>query len=186
LCHSIADVMDEDMILVNHTISHSASVTEQIDRTKPGTFLSCPAGSIQFALGAALGAKIAAPEKHVVSIMTDGGFVWGCPVATLWSARAYRAPFLAVICDNQSYGFIKQLVRRTAGESESGFSDKMAFEAGVDFVPPVDYAMVAEGCGAYGRTVEDPADVPVVLGQAMDEVRRGRAAVVDVRLAKAQ
>ena len=114
--------------------------------------------------------------------MTDGGFVWGAPVATLWSARAYKAPFLSVICDNQSYGFIHGLVRRTAGESESGFSDKMAFEAGVDFVPPADYAGVAEACGAYGKTVEEPDEVPEVLRTAMDEVQHGRAAVVDARL----
>ena len=182
LCRCLADVMDEEMVLVNHTISHSASPLEQIERSRPGTLVGCPAGSIMFALGAALGAKVAVPQRTVVSIMTDGGFVWGSPVATLWSARAYKAPFLGVICDNQSYGFIHGLVRRTAGESESGFSDKMAFEAGVDFVPPVDYAGVAEACGAYGRTVEDPDDVPGVLRAAMDEVQHGRAAVVDARL----
>ena len=186
LCGSLADVMDEEMILVNHTISHSASPLEQIERSQPGTLVGCPAGSIMFALGAALGAKVAAPQRTVVSVMTDGGFVWGSPVATLWSARAYKAPFLSVICDNQSYGFIHGLVRRTAGESESGFSDKMAFEAGVDFVPPVDYAGVAEACGAYGRIVEDPDEVPEVLRSAMDEVQRGRAAVVDARLERAQ
>jgi len=182
LCRCLAEVIDEDTIVVNHTISHSASVTEQLERSKPGTLIGCPAGSIQFGLGASLGAKIGAPSATVVSVMTDGGFVWGCPVATLWSARAYRAPFLAVICNNQSYGLIRQLVRNTAGKSESGFTDRMAFEAGVDFVPPIDYAGIAESCGAFGRTLEDPAEVPAVMRTAMDEVRRGRAAVIDARL----
>jgi len=180
LCHCIAEVVDEDTIILNHTITQSASVTEQIYRTKPGTLLGCAAGSIQWALGAAFGAKVAVPDRTVVSLMTDGGFVWGCPVATLWSASSYRAPFLSIILNNQSYGCIKWLVQRTSGEKK--LSDKMAFEAGVDFVPPPDYAAVAQACGAYGRMVEDPADVLQALRKAIDQVRGGRPAVVDVRL----
>ena len=180
LCHCIAQVIDEDTIVLSHTISESTSVTEQIDRTKPKTLLSCAAGSIGWALGAALGAKVAAPDKTVVSIMTDGGFVWGCPVATLWAASSYQAPFLSVILNNQSYGFIKLGVERFYGKDS--FSDKTAFEAGVDIMPPPDYAAVAQACGAYGRRVEDPADLLPALKEAIDQVRSGRAAVVDVML----
>ncbi len=182
LCRCIAEIIDEDTIVLNHTISESTSVTEQIDRTRPGTLLGCAAGSIQWAPGAALGAKIAAPDKTVVSLMTDGGFVWGCPVSTLWSAGSYQAPFLSVIFNNQSYGFIKLLVERFYGEGS--LSEKAAFEAGVDIVPPPDYAAVARACGAYGRRVEDPADVLPVLKEAIDQVRSGRPAVVDVMLEK--
>jgi acetolactate synthase-1/2/3 large subunit len=102
LCYCLAQIIDEDTIFLHHSISHSASGTEQIDRTKPRTLLGCSAGSIQWALGAALGAKVAAPDKSVVSLMTDGGFVWGCPVSTLWSSVAYHAPFLSVVLNNQS------------------------------------------------------------------------------------
>ena len=181
LCHCIAQVIDDDTILVDHLISQSTSVVEQIDRTKPGTLLGCAGGSIQWALGAALGAKVAAPESTVVSLMTDGGFVWGSPVATLWSSRAYQAPFLSIIFNNQSYGAIRRIVERL---SETELPDEMAFTAGVDISPPADYALVAQSCGGYGRIVEDPDDVLPVLKEAMNEVRGGRLAVVDVRLDK--
>lgn len=181
LCHCIAQIIDKDTILVNHLISQSTSVVEQIERTKPGTLLGCAGGSIQWALGAALGAKVASPDSTVVSLITDGGFVWGCPVATLWSANAYHAPFLSVIFDNQSYGAIRRIVERL---SETELPDKMAFTAGVDISPPADYAMVAQACGGYGQIVEDPADVLSALKEAMKEVRNGRLAVVDVRLDK--
>ncbi len=180
LCHCIARIIDEDTILLHHTISQSASGTEQIDRTRPGTLLGCPAGSIQWAPGAAFGAKVAAPDKTVVSLMTDGGFVWGCPVSTLWSAVSYEVPFLSVILNNQSYGFIKLLVDHFYGEGR--ISDRMAFEAGVDIKPSADYAMVARACGAYGRTVENPDDVLPALEEAMEQVRKGKPAVLDVRV----
>lgn len=179
LCHCLAQLMDEDSILLHHTISQSASATEQIERTRPGTMLGCAAGSIQWALAAAFGAKIAAPDKMVVSIMTDGGFVWGDPVATLWPAVNYKAPFLSVILNNQSYGFIKLLVQRNYGEV--ALTDRGAFEAGVDIMPSADYAAVARACGAYGRTLENPDDVLPVLKEAIEQVRSGRPAVIDVR-----
>ena len=180
LCHCVAQVIDEDTILLHHSISQSASATEQIDRTKPGTLMGCPAGSIQWALGAAFGAKVAAPDKTVVSLMTDGGYVWGCPVSTLWSAVSYKTPFLSVIINNQSYGFIKLLVEHLQGDGQ--ISEQMAFEAGVDIMPSADYAMVARACGAYGRTVEKPEDVLPALKEAIEQVRSGNPAVLDVKV----
>jgi len=180
LCHCIADVVDEDTIIVNFTISQSASVTEQLYRTKPGTLLGNAGGSIQWALGAALGAKVAAPDRTVVSLTSDGGFVWSCPVATLWTARAYHAPFLSIIFNNQGYGIVKKGVQKRYGEKK--ISDEAAFEMGLDIKPTPEYAFVAQACGAYGRTVEDPTDVMPALRDALDQVRRGRPAVLDVRI----
>jgi acetolactate synthase-1/2/3 large subunit len=47
-----------------------------------------------------------------------------------------------------------------------------------------DYAMIARACGAHGRTVEDPAEVPTALREALETVRAGQAAVLDVRLGR--
>jgi len=181
LCHCINEILDEDTILVNHLISQSSSVAGQIDRSKPGTLLACAGGSIMWALGAALGAKVSSPDRTVVSLMTDGGFVWGCPVAALWSSTSYKAPFLAVIFNNQSYGAIRTVVERM---SETQLSDEMGYVAGTDISPPPEYALVAQACGGYGRTVVEPADVLPALKEALVEVRGGKLAVVDVRLPK--
>ena len=181
LCRCIGDILTEDMIFVNHLISQASSVASQIDRTKPNTLLACAGGSIMWALGAALGAKVAAPDKTVISVMTDGGFVWGCPVSALWSATAYNAPFLSVISDNQSYGAIRRIVERM---SETHLSDEMGYVSGLDISPPPDYAMIAQACGGWGRRVDEPGDVLPVLQEALRVVQGGKLAVVDVRLAK--
>jgi len=180
LCRCISEVIDEDTIITTFMISPQAPVTEQIPRNKPGTFIGNAGGSVQFALGAAFGAKIAAPDRTVVSITTDGGFVWSGPVATLWTARAYNAPFLSVIMNNQGYNVIRKMVEKGYGEAE--LSDELAFESGVDIKPSPDYALIAQGCGAYGRLVEDPADLLPALRQALEQVRLGIPAVVDVRI----
>ena len=53
---------------------------------------------------------------------------------------------------------------------------------GVELGPSVDYDMLTQSCRAYGEKVEDPSDVPVALERALDQVRGGRFAVLDVRI----
>jgi acetolactate synthase-1/2/3 large subunit len=160
------------MIIVNQAISPATIVAHQIHRTKPGTLLSCAGGCIGWAPGAALGVKLAAPEKTVLSLMGDGAFIYGCPEASLWSASFYKAPFLAVIYDNQGYGAIKGLFR------ERYDVDNM----GADIAMPPDYATIARANHAYGRTVVEPADVAGAIKECMRIVRGGQAAVLDVKI----
>ena len=173
LSYCINEVIDDDTIIVNQTISPATIVAHLIRRDKPGTLLSCPGGCIGWAPGAALGVKLASPDKTVISLMGDGAFIYGCPESTLWSANFYKAPFLAIIYDNQGYGAIKGLFM------ESYNVDNM----GADITKPPDYATIARANNAYGRMVDDPADVPKALKECLDIVRGGRTAVLDVRLA---
>ncbi len=180
LCYCVNQLIDDETVLVHHTLSHCASATEQIERTKPGTLLGCPAGAIGWAMGASLGAKMAAPGKTVVTLLTDGGFVWGCPTSTLWTAVKYGASFLAVIFNNQGYGVVRGSQKQILGVDS--LAEEYTFEAGVEFMP--DYAMIARACGAYGLTVEDPAEVLPALEEGLARVRAGQAAVLDVRLGR--
>ena len=172
LCYSINEVITEETVIVNQVITPSASVVHQIQRTKPGTLLSCAGGSIGWALGAGFGAKLALPERTVISLMGDGAFVYGCPVASLWSAGFYNVPYLSIIFNNQAYAAIKGL-----------FGEKYDVDnMGADISKPPDFARVAEACGAFGRKVESPTEVLPALKEALDQVHGGRPAVLDVRL----
>jgi acetolactate synthase-1/2/3 large subunit len=172
LSHCIDEIIDNDTIIVNQTISPATIVAHQIHRTKPGTLLSCAGGCIGWAPGAALGVKLAAPDKTVISLMGDGAFIYGCPEASLWSASFYKAPFLAIIYDNQGYGAIKGLFR-TRYDVEN---------MGADITTPPDYTLIARANNAYGRMVDDPADVPQALKDCLAMVRSGQAAVLDVKI----
>jgi len=172
LCHCINEVIADETIIVNQTITPSASVVHQIKRTQPGSMFSCAGGSIGWALGAGLGVKLGFPDRDVISLMGDGAFVYGCPVATLWSAVFYNAPFLSIIFNNQGYNAIRMLFKKTYNVANMG----------ADIPNPPDYAMVAQSCNAYGRTVEDPSDVIPSLRKALEQIRNGKPAVLDVRL----
>ena len=172
LCHCINEVITEETVIVNQTITPSASVIHQIKRTQPASLFSCAGGSIGWALGAGLGVKLAFPDRDVISLMGDGAFVYGCPVATLWSAAFFKVPFLSIIFNNRAYNAIKMLFGKTYPVDNMG----------ADIINPPDYAMVARSCNAYGRTVENATDVIPALKEALEQIRTGKPAVLDVRL----
>ena len=176
LFYCLNQLIGEDAIFVNHTLGHCASATEQIVRTKPGTWFGCPSGMIGWATGAALGAASAAEGKLVVTAMTDGGFMWGCPTATFWTASNYKFPFLAIVCNNDGYGAIRDIHPEFLRETPP--SAQYVAETATNF--KLDYAKVAQGAGAYGRTVVKPEDVLPALKEALEAVRGGKPAVLDV------
>jgi len=182
LFYCLNQLIDEDTIFVNHTLGHCASVTEQIVRTKPGTWFGCPSGMIGWATGAALGAASAAPGKLVVTAMTDGGFVWGCPTSTIWTSANYRFPFLAIICNNNGYGAIRDIHPEFLRENPP--SERYIAETAVNFQP--DYAKIAQGAGAFARAVTKPGDVMPALKEALEAVRGGRPAVLDIYIPEKQ
>lgn len=184
LCHCINEAIDEDTILLNETVTNLPFATRLIHRTNPGTFFSNGGTSLGWGLGGALGAKLAAPDKMVVTMVGDGSFVFGCPIPTLWAADVYKAPFLTVIFNNAIYQAPKEALRRAYGKE--GFSGKSGPWVGMNIAPSPDYALIAQACRAYGQTVEEPSDLPSALKDALDQVRSGKPAVLDVRIESPQ
>ncbi|GAI14611.1 unnamed protein product, partial [marine sediment metagenome] len=107
-------------------------------------------------------------------------FIFGSPIPALWASNVYHAPFLCIVFNNRSYNVPRGAIRGVYGEQS--FSEKTGHWVGVDIDPPPDYALIGRACGAYGQTVEDPAELRAVLKNALEQVRQGKPAVVDVRL----
>ncbi len=180
LSYCINQVVDEDTILLSEVVSDVATVARQIERSKPGTLFANSGANLGWGLGASLGAKLAAPDKTVVSLISDGSFVFGCPIAALWASCKNNAPFLTIIYNNQKYGAVESCFHGLYGEDS--FCVSKSIWTGCDITPSPDYALVARACGAYSSTVEDPSQIVPALQEALGQVKSGRTAVVDVRM----
>jgi len=180
LCRCIGEEIDESTILLAEVASAFTSVARQISRTEPRTLFNQAGSSLGWGLGAALGAKLAAPDKTVVLLTGDGSFIYGCPTAGLWAASAHNAPYLSIIFNNGQYNAIKRSIQ--IAYDGNSFSEKTGVWVGTDFAPSPDYTLIAQACGAYGRRVDDPADVKTALREALSKVRGGQPAVLDVRV----
>ena len=130
-------------------------------------------------MGASLGAKLANPNKDVVNVVGDGASIYGCPTSSLWTAAVYDAPFLSIIYNNQIHNAPKRALLDGISDSYSERADKWV---GMELSPSVEFAMLAQSCHAYGEKVEDPGEVPGALDRAMNRVRDGQPAVLDVRI----
>ena len=87
---------------------------------------------------------------------------------------------LCVIFNNQTYNAPKWAIQDAYGEQ--GYSVKTGQFIGVDLTPSPDYALVARACGGYGQVVEEPEDVKQAIINALEQVRLGKPAVLDVRI----
>ena len=180
LTHCIAQVVDEDTIVLDETITSTMTVCKHLPRTKPRTYFTSGATSLGWNGGAAIGMKLAHPEKTIVSLTGDGTYLFSEPAAVHWMARRYDAPFLTVIYNNEGWNATKMNLLKRYPDGVAKQTDSYW----VNFDQSADLAKIAEAAGgAFALTVSDPAQLVDALQQAMDCVKEGRSAVVDVRLA---
>ncbi|MFC2014390.1 thiamine pyrophosphate-requiring protein [Chloroflexota bacterium] len=175
LGNCVNEVIDDDTIIV-----HEMARTPQ--RNNPGTLFGSGGSSLGFGMGGALGVKLASPDKTVVSMMGDGCFVFGCPIPTIWAASVNNAPFLSIIFNNQQYHAPRGGLGIRGAYGKDSYSEKTGVWEGIDIVPSPDYALIAQACGAWGRTVEDPSELMSALKDGLAQVRQSKPALIDVRL----
>jgi acetolactate synthase I/II/III large subunit len=180
LCGALAQTLPDEALIMEEVVTSSGTLRRHLRRTEPGTLFNAGAPGLGWALGAALGARLAAPERQVVALCGDGSFVFGSPVAALWAAQQAQAPFLTVIFNNAGYNASKMPVLALFPNGASAAAD--AFP-GVRFPTPPDYAALARSCHAHGERVEDPAALVPALERALQIVRGGQSAVLDVIIA---
>ena len=145
-----------------------------------GETLFTPGGSsLGWAPNAAIGVKLARPERLVVALVGDGGFVFSNPLSALWSAQRAGAPFLTVIFNNGGY---KASVAPIPALYPGGAVERLHDGLVTAIQPAPDYARVAEASGAFGVCVREPGELQPALRRALDEVEHRRCAVVDAVL----
>jgi acetolactate synthase-1/2/3 large subunit len=169
-----------DCLFVDEMVTSNVSTWRYVPAREPESWFGSGGSSLGWGLGAALGVKLARPDRPVVALVGDGCFLFGAPVAALWAAQAQAAPFLVVIFDNARYQATK---RPLVGAYPDGSSVRSGRFVGVDLTPTPRYDLIARGVGAEGERVEDPAELMGALRRGLERVRGGQTAVVDVAIA---
>jgi acetolactate synthase-1/2/3 large subunit len=167
-------------IVVDESVTSSDAGRKHLGREEPGTLLSASAPGLGWGLGAAIGAKLAAPQRDVAVLVGDGSFIFGSPVAALWAAYQARAPFLTLVFNNGGYNASKNPVLQLFPQGASARADSFP---GVRWSDPPDYATLAKACHAYGERVSEPAELGPAIDRGLKAVRSGQSAVLDVVMA---
>jgi acetolactate synthase-1/2/3 large subunit len=170
----IGEAMTDDAVVVNEyplRLEHCAF-------ERPGSYFGLsPAGGLGWGLGAALGAKLAAPDRLVIATLGDGAYVFANPTAGHWCARAYDLPILTVVFNNSRWAAVRN---STVAMYRDGVAARSGGTLLADLSPSPDYAKLVEAHGGYGERVDRAEAVPAALARAIAETRRGRQALLDV------
>jgi acetolactate synthase-1/2/3 large subunit len=162
---------------VSEAVTNNPVLWNYLQLDAPGTYYQSLGSGLGWGLGAALGAKLAAPSKTIICTIGDGSWVFSSPIAVYWASEQHHSPFLTVIFNNQEYAATTEAILTTAPK---GYARKTGIYPVCDLPKPPLYSKLAEAMGLWARTVDEPAKLQSVLREALNEVRRGHSALVDI------
>jgi acetolactate synthase-1/2/3 large subunit len=152
--YEIRQVLGREDILISDVGLHKLWIGRMFPAYEPNTVLIANGlAGMGFAVPAAVAAKLVHPERKVVTVNGDGGFLMNCQ--ELETAVRLRTPFVSVVWENAQFGSIvwKQ-------------DKKFGRHFGVDFTNP-DFVKLAEAFGMPAWRCESVGEFPERLRQAV-------------------
>jgi acetolactate synthase-1/2/3 large subunit len=173
LNHCLREVVDRDTIV----ISEYSFRQEYCPLEAPGSlFAVSAAGGLGWGFGASLGAKLAAPERQVLSVLGDGAYMFANPTACHYVAQMQNLPVLTVIYNNALYGAVRRATLDMFSEGVAAQGDGRLLAD----LPAPNFERIISAHDGHGERVERPADLPAALRRAAAAVRGGQQALVNV------
>ncbi|RJE25976.1 Thiamine pyrophosphate enzyme [Aspergillus sclerotialis] len=187
----LRESLPSDTIWCLETVTNAMRITNQLQVDTPGHLVNCGAGSLGWSGGATLGVKLATDYlaggkgkgKFVCEIVGDGTYMFGAPASVYWIARRYELPTLTIVLSNKGWNAPRnslELVHPTGLGSQVNNLD-----LNISFSPTPDYAGIAKaaaGNHAWGGVAANAEQLGYLLPQAIESVRNGVLAVLEVRL----
>ncbi len=173
LVRAVAQATPAGATIVEETISSAAGVRHFFRCEDSKSFFGLRGGGIGWGLPAAIGVKLALPDRPVIAMIGDGSAMYTCQ--GLWTAARESLAIVYVIFNNASYRILKQ---RTL--ALKGFSAEDDFYVGMDLDKPfVDYVGLSRSLGVPGERVEKAAEVGPAIGRGLAS---GGPYLIDVRI----
>ncbi|MBI0579369.1 thiamine pyrophosphate-binding protein [Neobacillus cucumis] len=172
ILEEVREVLPKDAIITTDVGWNKNGVGQQFPIYEAGSILT-PGGycTMGFGAPAALGAKIAAPDKVVVSLVGDGGF--GQNPALLATAFEENIPVVWVIMNNFAFGTI-------AGLQKAHFGTTLGTLFTKDDQPySPDFAAIARAYGIEGIKIQAAEEFKPALEKA---IKAGKPVVIDVAM----
>ena len=167
--------LDEEAIVVNE---YPLALEEMTFRAPGRYFGTPPSGGLGWGIGAALGAKLAAPERTVVCALGDGAYMFGNPTPGHFVSEARGLPVLFVVFNNSRWAAVH---RATLADYPRGYAAQSAAPPFAVLEPSPRFEHVVQASGGHGERVTTPAELQPALARALRVVREEkRQALVNV------
>jgi acetolactate synthase-1/2/3 large subunit len=154
LIYDLRQVMQGEDIVISDVGAHKMWMARHYHCERPNTCLiSNGFAAMGIAIPGAIAAKLVAPDKQVVAVTGDGGFMMNCQ--ELETALRVGTPFVTIIFNDGGYGLIEWKQENQFGHSSF-----------IKFGNP-DFVKLAESMGLKGYRLESTADFIPILKEAL-------------------
>ena len=141
LMQTIGKLLPDDAVVIDETVSSGVGVRRFLKSDDAKSFFGLRGGGIGWGLPAAIGVKLALPDRPVVALIGDGSAMYS--IQGLWTAAREKLNIVFVIINNYSYRILKQ--RTNAMRGHAAQTDNYV---AMDLDRPrVDFCSVARGLG---------------------------------------
>jgi acetolactate synthase-1/2/3 large subunit len=173
----VSKLLDANTILVNEY----PTVLEEMVIKEPGRYFGNPSsGGLGWGMGAALGAKLASPEKTLICAVGDGAYMFGNPTAVHYVSEAMHLPALFIIANNARWAAVH---RSTLSTYPKGFAAETKEPPFATLEPSPRFEHVVRASGGHGERVSEPQLLMPALEKALKIVKEEkRQAVLNVCL----
>ncbi len=155
---TVHDALGDDTIITTEVGQHQMWVAQFYPFSKPRTFLTSGGlGTMGYGTGAAMGAQIACPDRHVVHVAGDGSFRMN--LNELATISHYNLPIVILVVDNGTLGMVRQWQKL--------FYDKRFSATTLD--RPPDFVKLADAFGVRGYRAENEAEFAAAFAAAISE-----------------
>jgi benzoylformate decarboxylase len=178
LCKTMADTLDKNAIIVTENLTGKFDSFRYGFREDEQMHLGNSGSSLGWGIGAAIGAKLAAPDRQVVNSIGDGSVMYSA--SGFWTQARYHIPILTVVWNNRNYQTV-----RFAYHEYGGHMVKSGKYAGMYLGDPdIDFVKLAESQGVSGERVGSGNDLRAALKRGMAATRDGKPYLVEVIISR--
>ncbi|MBT2214117.1 thiamine pyrophosphate-binding protein [Actinomadura sp. NEAU-AAG7] len=161
--HAVAAGLPADAVVVEEAITTGLRLRAVLRQDRPGSYVHTVGGGLGWGIGAAVGTRLADPDRPVVAVLGDGCAMFG--LQGLWSAARYEVPVAFVVMNNGEYRTLKDTL-----DQGGGASAEHGRYVGMDLTGP------ALDWQAAGRLF----DIDTVRPESADALRDAVASVKDL------
>ena len=158
---TIGRLLPENAVVIDETVSSGIGLRRFLKSDDAQSFFGLRGGGIGWGLPAAIGVKLALPDRPVVALIGDGSAMY--TIQGLWTAARENLNIVFVIINNYSYRILKQ---RT--NAMKGLAAQVDNYVAMDLDQPrIDFVQVARGLGLIAHKATRLSDLADLLEAAL-------------------
>mgnify|MGYP001029166217 FL=1 len=168
--HLLQENLPDNAIITNDAGNFAGWLHSYYQFHKKGTYIGPTSGAMGYGLPAAIGVKLAHPDRTVVSLSGDGGMMM--TVQELETASRYNIPVISLVFNNRMYGTIRM-------HQEIHYPTKVS---GTD-LGDIDFSGLAQSLNANGVKARTKEEFKKALREAMYS---SKPTVIEIEMDRAQ